>query len=284
MNIAFLGTGILGRPMAERLLTAGHKLWVYNRTKAKAMGLIKQGAEFCAKSKEAIAHADVIILVLSDANAIEEVLFQDERALKGKTVIQMGTIASAQSWYLLKRVNHLQGQYFECPVLGSRAEAAAARLILMVGASQEQFNHYKEFLMCFGPQPRLIGPVGTAATLKLALNQLIAAHATGFSLSLGLIQNSGIEVDQFMSILGESALVAPMYTKKLPQWLSHDYKDPNFSLKHLIKDVDLILSEAGEKRMNTKVLVAIREVLGKCAKDGMAELDYTAVFETINKQ
>jgi len=270
--------------MAERLMAAGHKLWVYNRTKMKAAGLIKRGATFCARPPEAIAHADIVILVLADANAIEEVLFQDEKTLRNKTVIQMGTIASAQSRYFLKRVTNAQGHYFECPVLGSRAEAAAGRLILMVGGSEEQFNKHLELLMCFGPQPRFIGPVGAAASLKLALNQLIAAHASSFSLSLGLVQKAGIEVDQFMSILNESALTAPMYTKKLPQWLAHNYQDPNFSLKHLIKDVDLILGEAAEKKLNTKVLVAIREVLGQSAKSGNADLDYSVVFEEINKK
>jgi 3-hydroxyisobutyrate dehydrogenase len=153
----------------------------------------------------------------------------------------------------------------------------------MAGASPEQFARYRDLLACFGPEPRLIGEVGQAAALKLALNQLIAAHATCFSLSLSLVQQSGINVDKFMSILAESALYAPMYAKKLPQWLSHEYKDPNFSLKTMIKDVDLIMAEAGEKRLNTKVLAAIRDVLGQCAKQGMAEMDYSAVYETIQK-
>ena len=153
----------------------------------------------------------------------------------------------------------------------------------MVGAHQDQFDQYYDLLKCFGPKPQLIGPVGHAATLKLALNHLIASHATSFSFSLGLIEKSGIDVDIFMSILNGSSLMAPMYAKKLPNWINHTYENPNFPLKHLIKDVDLILEEAHREQLNTHILAAIREVLGKAEKEGLSESDYSAVYEVIKK-
>ena len=284
MNIAFLGTGILGYSMAEKLLEGGYHVWVYNRTLKKAEGLKDQGAMLCKNAADALKQCAVVILVLSDNNAIESVLFKDENEFNGKTVIQMGTISSEQSLNLKKRIESLQGHYFECPVLGSKNEARAAELILMVGANEKQFAQFQGLLKSFGPQPRLVGPVGSAATLKLALNHLIASHAVCFSLSLGLIENSGIDVDLFMSILKDSALNAPMYSKKLSNWIKRDYQNPNFPLKHLIKDVDLILNEAYEKRLNTKTLSAIRGILALSEQDGLAELDYSAVYETINKK
>ena len=284
MKIAFLGTGILGYPMAEKLLEHGHELHVYNRTIQKAEGLKEAGAFLHGKAPEAIQASELIILVLSDANAIEQVLFEKEKILAGKTVIQMGTIASSQSRYFLKRVEKLNGEYFECPVLGSRSEAQEAKLILMAGSSAEQFDRYRDVLSCFGPAPRHVGEVGQAARLKLALNQLIAAHASCFSLSLGLIERSGIDTGLFMEILQESALFAPMYSKKLKNWLAHDYDDPNFPLKHLVKDVVLIAQEAREAKLNTSILEAILAVLKKAEKEGLAEKDYSSVYEAINKE
>ena len=284
MNIAFFGTGILGFPMAEKILEAGHRLRVYNRTKVKAEPLAKKGAVLCANPAEALKDSDVVVLVLADFPAVEKVLFKsDLGSFKGKTFIQMGTIASKESRMLAQKIHNCGGEYFECPVLGSKIEAASASLILMVGATPEQFKQWRGFLQCFGRQPRHIGPVGTASALKLALNHLIASHAVSFSLSLGLVQKSGVDISQFMAILGESSLTAPMFAKKLPNWLEHRYDNPNFSLKHLVKDVDLIVKEARDNKLDTTVIRSIKNVLEKSVKKGLGGKDYSAVYETINK-
>ena len=98
----------------------------------------------------------------------------------------------------------------------------------MVGGTQDQLHRWGPVLQSLGQEPRLVGPVGQAAALKLALNQLIAAEITAFSLSLGLIQRSGVSVDLFMSILKESALFAPVFEKKLPRLQQRQYDHPNF--------------------------------------------------------
>lgn len=283
MKIAFLGTGLLGFPMAERLLDAGHDLFVYNRTQSKATPLKSQGAHVLDNPIDCILKSECIIFVLSDAEAISNVLFSKENiSFKNKTFIQMGTIAPSESIELQKKIFDLGGEYFECPVLGSRKEVANSELILMFGGTKEKFDHWEEFLQVFGNKPRYIGDVGKAAALKLALNHLIAVHALGFSLSLGLIQKNGVSVDEFMDLLRTSALYAPMYDKKLNNWVSHDYGNPNFPLKHLLKDVHLILNEAEEKNLCTDVLQSMEHVLFEAKNKGFAEKDYSSIYEYIN--
>jgi 3-hydroxyisobutyrate dehydrogenase len=196
----------------------------------------------------------------------------------------MGTISPAQSREIFRKVKAAGGDYMECPVLGSKNEARASGLILMAGATPGQFKKWRRLLACLGPKPQLIGPVGRAAALKLALNQLIASHAACFSLSLGLVVKSGIDAGQFMDILGDSALTSPMYAKKLPNWLKRTYAHPNFTLKHMLKDVDLILSEAERLKLNASVLAAIRKNLKRAAREGWEASDYSAVYEVINKK
>jgi 3-hydroxyisobutyrate dehydrogenase len=283
MKIALLGTGLLGYPMAQRLLATGHETFVYNRTLAKAELLQKEGAIVCESSTSAISQAECIILVLPDAKSIEETLCSGNFSLEGKTVIQMGTISPSQSIEIQKKVYERQGEYLECPVLGSRSEAQSGQLLLMVGTTQEKFDKWKDVLSVFGP-PRLVGAVGQAAAMKLALNQIIASHAVGFSLSLALIKKNGLRVDDFMVILKQSSLFAPMVEKKLPNWLRRNYDHPNFSVKHLLKDVELILKEAQDKGMITDVVEAVRRLLIKTVAEGWADKDYSAVFETINKK
>ena len=127
MNIAFFGTGILGFPMAEQLIKRGHQLCIYNRTKKKCAPLAKKGARLCDTPTQALADSRVLIVVLTDHAAIDEVLFKkDIKSFAGKTVIQMSTIGAKESQALQQKIRTLGGDYLECPVLGSRAEAASA--------------------------------------------------------------------------------------------------------------------------------------------------------------
>jgi 3-hydroxyisobutyrate dehydrogenase len=202
--------------------------------------------------------------------------------LRGKTIIQMGTVGSSESLALQHEVERYGGTYCEAPVLGSLAEARAGTLFLMIGATEKQFAHVSPLLRSLGREPRLIGPIGTAAALKLALNQLIAAEISAFALSLGLVQRSGVSVEAFMAILRESALFAQTFDKKLPRMLKRDYHQPNFSTRHLLKDVDLCSEEAAGCGLKVGSLEGIRTTLIDAIAQGLGDVDYSAVYERIN--
>jgi 3-hydroxyisobutyrate dehydrogenase len=222
--------------------------------------------------------------MLADVAAIRAVLLTSASlaVLRGKTVIQMGTIAQDESLALQVEVERAGGSYCEAPVLGSLAEAQAGTLFVMVGGTEEQFVQWGPLFRSLSRKPRLVGPVGKSASLKLALNQLIAAEISAFALSLGLVQRAGVPVDTFMAILRESALFAPAFEKKLPRLLTRDYQHPNFSTRHLLKDVDLFLTEASGYELATNGLEGIRPVLERTIAQGLGDSDYSAIFEVIN--
>ncbi|MFT5169501.1 MAG: 3-hydroxyisobutyrate dehydrogenase [Lysobacterales bacterium] len=281
LNVTVLGTGLLGHALSERLLDLGFPVTVWNRTDSKTNKLKEQGARVAKTVGDAVSSADCIILMLSDAKAISDVLSLEDGSLNNKTVIQMGTISSVQSMQVQKKVYKLGGEYLECPVLGSHTEARAGTLILMVGSTQDKFDHWNDFLKYFGPKPKRIGKVGKAAALKLALNHLIAVHAVGFSLSMSLIQSNEIDVDDFMGILKQSALFTPMYENKLNNWKERCYDNPNFSVKHLLKDVNLVVQQAEANGLCTDVIQSIEGVVEKTITQGLGDKDYSAVFEVI---
>lgn len=283
MKLAFFGTGLMGRPMVRRLLEAGHEVAVYNRTARKARELEGDGAAVMPGPREAVGRGEAVILMLTDAAAIDAVLDGvPEASLRDKTVIQMGTIAPAESVRLQERIMAAGGDYFECPVLGSRKETAAGRLILMAGARPEQFHQWRALLECFGPSPQLIGAVGQASAFKLAVNQLIAGLMSTFAVSLGMIQSRGIDPDLFMSLLRQSALYAPTFHKKLPRLLSRNFRDPNFPVRHLLKDVDLIMAECRRDGVVASHLDGIHAVLERALAAGLGDRDYSALFDIIN--
>jgi 3-hydroxyisobutyrate dehydrogenase len=270
--------------MAERILGANHELVIFNRTPEKAEPLKALGAKIASSAKDALRSSECIILMLADAQAIHHVVLRNESRteLSGRTVIQMGTISPSESMDLNEQVIASGGEYLEAPVLGSIPETVSGGLLVLVGSSPEQFEHWSELLRCFGPEPLLIGPVGQASALKLALNQLIASLTAAFSLSLGFVQRKGIKVELFMKILRESALYAPTFDKKLQRMLERDYSNPNFPTRHLAKDIDLFLSEAKEMNLQSAGLEGLDRVVKMTLDDGLSDMDYSALFNTIN--
>jgi len=283
VQISVVGTGLLGSAIVERFLDLAIEVTVYNRTKEKTDPLLRRGATIARSAAEAIQAAPCTILMLSDARAIQEVVFASggRLNLQQKTIIQMGTIAPAESFRFGQEVQTRLGAYLEAPVLGSIAEARSGKLIVMVGGSEELFERWNPILQCLGPEPIRVGPLGQAAVLKLALNQLIASHITAFSLSLGMIQRSGGDVDIFMRVLRQSALMTPMFDKKLHKMLDHDYSNPNFPIEHLLKDVTLCLKTAKGAHLEIGTLQSMQTLFKKAVAQSLPNQDYSTVFESI---
>ena len=284
MTIAFLGTGLIGKPMAERLIKSGYQLVAYNRTVEKTKPLEKLGATVAENPKKAVESAECSILMLSDANAIQKTLFSEKIDFQNKTIIQMGTILPEESRNFQEKINTGNGNYFEAPVLGSIPQAQDGKLIVMVGGNQDQYDRWKEVFQSLGEDIHFIGEVGKAAAVKLALNQLIASLVTAFSLSLGIIKRNNIDVELFMNILRSSALYAPTFDKKLPRMLKRDFSTPNFPTKHLLKDADLILNESKRFGLSTNALEGVIDIIKLSLKKGFGETDYSSIYNAVNPQ
>jgi 3-hydroxyisobutyrate dehydrogenase len=284
MKIGLMGTGLIGTPMSKRLIENDFELVVYNRTKAKTESLKKMGAGVAENPQDLLRDSEFVILTLLDAKAITDVLFSQgcEEEISGKTIIQMGTILPSESIGFNEKIGHLGGEYFEAPVLGSIPETTAGKLIVMVGSTNEQFEKWNKFLKIFGPNPVHAGSVGKAAALKLSLNHLIASLTCTFSLSLGMIKRSGINVDLFMNILRESALYAPTFDKKLKRMLERDFTRPNFPVRHLLKDVNLVREMTENLELSTSGIEYIIEILKNTMNRGLADRDYSALYEAVN--
>lgn len=284
MKIGFIGTGLMGTPMAEQLLTHQIAVMAYNRSPEKLESLRQAGAEIAAAVPELLAQCQAVILMLTDANPIRSVLLSDETKtyLADRTIIQMGTIAPSESRSLSEAIQANGGHYLEAPVLGSIPEAKSGKLLVMVGATPALFQQWQPILQHLGTEPMLIGEVGTAAALKLALNQLIGSLTTAFALSLSFVQQQGVAVEDFMQILRQSALYAPTFDKKLQRMLEQNYASPNFPTKHLLKDMKLFLGEAESMGLQVDSLSGVRQILEEACSAGLADTDYSALFAVVS--
>ncbi len=282
-KIGLIGTGLMGLAMAQKLLDNNWDLTVYNRTVEKLAPLVDTKAIIAKSVEEVINNSEYIILTLTDKNSIAEVLFSNNRSpdLVNKIIMQMGTIAPRESQDISKLIIEAGGEYLEAPVLGSIPEAKTGELIVMVGGEKALFDRALELLENFSKEPQYIGIIGSAAALKLALNQLIVGLTSSFTLSLAAIAKSGVNVEQFMNILRGSALYAPTFDKKLSRMIDRNYDNPNFPTKHLLKDTDLFLDMVAELSLDSSSLIGIRKIIAKSIKLGLAEGDYSAIFEAI---
>ena len=285
MEIGFVGTGLMGLPMAQRLVSESFSVIAYNRTAEKLEPLREAGVAIAPTPEVLIRASDCVVLMVSQAQAIREVLFSEaaRSQLQGKTVIQMSTIAPSESRAIRDEVVAAGGDYLEAPVLGSTPEAKAGRLIVMVGGTAAQLEQWRDVLECFGADPILVGEVGAAAAVKLALNQLIGSLTAAFSTSLSFLQQQNVAIEPFMQILRSSALYAPTFDKKLQRLRDRDFANPNFPTKHLLKDTNLFLNEAEALQINAGVVVAVQRILEQAIDQGLAEADYSALFAAIDQ-
>ncbi|MCU0535323.1 MAG: NAD(P)-dependent oxidoreductase [Hydrococcus sp. Prado102] len=284
MKIGFLGTGLMGQAMIQRLLSVRVPVIAYNRTPSKLEPLKEAGAEITNSPIEAIQASNCLILMLTNAAAIREVILLEDAAslLENRTVIQMGTISPSQSKDIQKAVLENKGDYLEAPVLGSIPEANSGKLLVMVGGTQTQFEKWSGLLQHFGTEPMLIGEVGTAAAMKLGLNQLIASLTSAFALSLSFVEKQGVDIEKFMQVLRQSALYAPTFDKKLQRMRDRNYDNPNFPTKHLLKDIDLFLAQGQEIGIDSVSLEGVRQVVSKAIELGFSDEDYSAIFSAID--
>lgn len=280
MHIAVLGLGLMGLAIAERLRASEDILSGWNRSAARIPAAVDLGIE-ASTDLAVLENAEVLILTLSDAEAIRKTI-DSLSQIGGRMLVQMGTIAPDESRGIESMVRSKGGRYLEAPVLGSIPEARSGRLIIMAGGSSTDFEYARPLLARLSNDPRLIGPTGQGAALKLAMNQLIAGLTASFSASLGLVRSQGIDTEVFMALLRESALYAPTFDKKLQKMLNRDYANPNFPLKHLLKDTRLFEEAGKDSSIDTRVINALCELFQSGIELGHGDDDYSSLYEAVN--
>jgi 3-hydroxyisobutyrate dehydrogenase-like beta-hydroxyacid dehydrogenase len=235
LTIAFCGLGRMGAPMAARLLDAGHQLRVWNRSPGKAGVLVGAGATEAGSPAGAAAGAEVVITMLADPPAVEAVVSAaDLRA--GATLIEMSTIGPDAVRALAGRLP--EGvDMLDAPVLGSVPQATEGTLKIFVGGDAEVFERRRPVLEAMGT-PRLLGPLGAGAAMKLVANSTLGALMTGLAEALALADGLGLEEAAVLDILSESAI--GVTTKGKRPLIESGVYTPNFTLGLAAKDLRLV--------------------------------------------
>jgi len=271
------GYGRLAEAFVDRLSQASSLVSVFaRRTPSEGVNNVR----FFNDAQKAAEDARFVLAVTSDFASIIDIL-QNVGQLDGKTVLQISTLSPSQSLLVEKEVKARQGRYVENPVLGSRPEARSGSLIAMAGPAANIDGEVSALIDVYANKRIVFDSVGQASALKLIFNFLIGALTTSFSVALNATQERGIDVDQFMALLRESALYAPTFDKKLNQMLRGEYANPNFPAEHLKKDLTLFGEMVDVSPLAKTFVNAITDIASAAANGQQAKLDYSSLHEFV---
>ena len=282
MRIGFLGLGIMGRPMAQNLVKAGHEVKVWNRTPGKAV----EGAQAAPTPKEAAKDAEIVWLCVSDTKAVEQVLFGKDGVIEslkpGAIVVDSSTILPGSSLKFAERIRQKGCDFVDAPVTGSKVGAEGGQLIFMVGCREDTFEKLQPLFRVMGKSAVRVGENGKGLAAKLSMNRMIAMTYEGFAEALVLAKKQGVDLEPLMSLINQSMVRSGVVDYKAPFVLSRDFS-ANFPMRLMHKDIHLMLEAARQNGVKLPGLETVDKVYEDSTREGNSDLDYAATLMTLEK-
>jgi len=282
MRIAFLGLGIMGRPMAANLVKTGHEVLVWNRSARQHI----EGAHTAVSPAEAATEADVVWTCVADTAAVERVMFAEDGAeqslREGTIVVDSSTISPSATLRFAERVNARGVHWVDAPVTGSKIGAESGQLIFIVGGAPEPVEYLQPLFKAMGKLVIHIGDTGKGQSAKLCMNLMIALIYEGFAEAFTLGQKLGVDPHKFIELVQASMVRSGVVDYKAPFVLRHDYS-PNFPLRLMHKDIHLMLDAAKENRVKLPALETVDEIYELSSEEGWENLDFAATLALLEK-
>lgn len=283
-NLGYIGLGVMGSRMVNRLLDKGHTVTGYNRTRSKAQWLIDRGMRWADSPREVVEAAGITFSMLTDSAALEEVVAGPGGVLAGigpgKIFIDMSTVSPAISRELADRVRAKGGEMVDAPVSGSVITLEQGKLSVMVGGRPDTFEVVKPLLLDLGPKVTHVGANGLALVMKIATNLSLAVQMLAFSEGVLLAERSGIARETAVDVLTHSVIGSPMVQYRGPFVL----KMPDeawFNVNMMQKDMLLALELGRQVKVPLPTTSATNQLLTAARGLGLADRDFAIVFEVL---
>jgi 3-hydroxyisobutyrate dehydrogenase-like beta-hydroxyacid dehydrogenase len=286
MKVGFIGLGQMGTGIARNLIRAGHELTVYNRTRSRAEALKGEGARVADSPADAATGVDVLVTMLADDAAVEQVIFGDGGAMpalpRGAVHLSMSTISVALS-ARLNDAHHAAGQgYVAAPVFGRPEAAAAAKLLVVAAGAAAEVEKCRPLLEAVGQLLDIFGEQATAANVvKITGNFMIAATMETLGEAFALLRKSGVDAGQFLDLMTRSLFSAPIYQNYGKLILAESFDPPGFKLKLGLKDVKLALEAAEGVAAPLPLASLLRDHMLTGVARGYSDLDWSAMTRVI---
>ncbi len=284
-KIGFIGLGIMGKPMALNLIKGGHTLFLSSRS-GVAKELTDAGGKACASAREVAQQADIIIVMVPDTPDVEKVLFGAsgvaEGLSKGKTVIDMSSIAPVETKAFAKRINDLGCEYVDAPVSGGEVGAKAASLTIMVGASPATFDKVKPIFELMGKNITLVGGNGDGQTCKVCNQIIVALNIEAVSEALVFASKAGADPAKVRQALMGGFAASRILEVHGERMIKRTF-DPGFRIELHQKDLNLALQGARAMGVALPNTATAQELFNTCAANGGAKWDHSGMVKALER-
>jgi 3-hydroxyisobutyrate dehydrogenase-like beta-hydroxyacid dehydrogenase len=285
-NLGFIGLGVMGSEMVNRLLSKGHSVTGYNRTKSKAEGLISKGMKWANSPREVAATVDVVFSMVTNSAALDAVVSGPDGELAGltpgKIVVDISTVSPAFSREVAKKVREKGCDMVDAPVSGSVITLQEGKLSVMVGGRKETFEKVKPLLLDIGPKVTYVGDNGLALVMKIGTNLSLAVQMLAFCEGVLLAEKSGIARETAVEVLTHSVIASPMVQYRGPFILKMP-KEAWFNVNMMQKDMLLALELGRQLDVSMPTTAITNEFLTAARGMGFVEQDFAVVFEVLAK-
>jgi 3-hydroxyisobutyrate dehydrogenase-like beta-hydroxyacid dehydrogenase len=283
-KLGFIGLGVMGGQMVNRLLDKGHTITGYNRTRAKAQWLIDKGMHWATSPRVVAESSDVTFAMVTNSEAVHSITEGPDGAVAGlgpgKLLIDMSTISPASSRALAAKVRAKGAEMLDAPVSGSVITLQQGKLSVMVGGSAESFERAKPLLQDIGPKVTHVGGNGVALAMKIAVNLSLAVQMMAFSEGVLLAEKSGIKREVAVDVMTHSAIASPMIQYRGPFVL----KQPDeawFDVNMMQKDMLLAMDLGRQLDVPVPTTAVTNEFLTAARGMGWEKLDFAVVFDVL---
>jgi 3-hydroxyisobutyrate dehydrogenase len=249
MQIAWIGAGIMGAPMARRLLTAEHNVTVYNRSPQKAQRLAADGAMVAADPAHAVANAEIIFIMVPDTPDVEATISRIKPALKkGQLVIDMSTISPHSERATAAQLHEIGVDYLDAPVSGGETGAIEGTLAIMVGGDKVAFDCARPVFEHLGKRITYMGPSGAGQMTKLANQIAVSVALEAAAEALAFAKAGGLDPSQVLEAIGAGAAASWQLNNLGPKIIASDWR-PGFFIKLIRKDLRLVGEAARDAQL-----------------------------------
>jgi 2-hydroxy-3-oxopropionate reductase len=286
LKIGFIGSGIMGRPMALNLIKDGHKLWVYARRAAALQPLIAAGATACASPQEVAAQADVIFTIVSDTPDVEQVIFGEAGVVRGAragaVIVDMSTISPAATVDFARRLEAQGMEMLDAPVSGGEKGAVNAVLSIMVGGKVEVFERIRPLFECMGKNIVHIGGNGAGQVSKACNQIVVAVTIEAVAEALTFARRNGVDPAKVREALMGGSAGSKILEVQGQRMLQNDFK-PGFKVALHRKDMRIVLEAAQQSGSAVPAAALVTQHFNSLMTAGDAELDSSAVIKVLER-
>ncbi|HTQ60057.1 MAG TPA: NAD(P)-binding domain-containing protein [Candidatus Solibacter sp.] len=285
-KVGLIGLGLMGRPMGINLLKAGYSLTVWNRTASRAESLVAAGAKLASSPAEVAAASEVLITIVSDPPALEEVLWGGSgkgggalgELQPGSIYIDSSTVSPGLARKIAAACAERQVDFLDAPVTGGTWGAEKGELVFMVGGDAQVLKDAEPVISVMGKRWFLLGPNAAGQTIKLAMNLILALEVDALAEGLALVTAAGLKGEKLVEVLQSSMGRAAVLDVKAPLLLKREYA-PSFPLRLMHKDVGLALQLAKEVGVTLPAGAAAYATYSAVKDAAKEDLDYAAVMK-----